>query len=112
MWNTDEGAINVTLGKRIKVFVPSNTHYIGFVTFAQNGAGQHITAVIEVSADGLIAPPFSIIAGKNLMQKWMEPIDPVFLEGHLDCEKFTRTEWCIINIPTSRECMRSHARPD
>ena len=93
IWNTDETAINVTFGERIKVFGPSNTHHGGFVASTHNGAGKHITAVIAVSADGLIAPPFFIIAGKKVVQKWIDPLDPSFREGHPDCDMFTRPEW-------------------
>lgn len=85
-------AINVTFGERIKVFGPPNTHHGGFVASMPDGAGKHITAVIAVSADGLTAPPFLIIAGKKVMQKWIDPLDPSFREEHPDCDMFMPPE--------------------
>lgn len=87
VWNTDETAVSAENSIAKKAFTTSDSHHGGFKCVStRKGPGKHITAVIAVSASGRIAPPFLIVAGKNVMARWFIPLDKAlykFEEGNL-----------------------------
>ena len=75
IWNLDETAVDATYGKREKVFTSSKNNEGGFIACSTNKASQkHITAVICVSASGLKTPPFFIVAGKRINERWFDAV--------------------------------------
>ena len=75
IWNVDETDVDATYGKREKVFTCSKSNHGGFVACSTNKASQkHITAVICVSASGLKTPPFFIVAGKRINERWFDAV--------------------------------------
>lgn len=69
MWNMNETAVNIECGERTKSFTSSSSHYGGFSAVPKGGNGKQVTAAVVASASGLVAPPFLIVAGKNVMRK-------------------------------------------
>ena len=75
IWNLYETAVDATYGKRERVFTSSKSNHGGFVACSTNKASQkHITAVICVSASGLKIPPFFIVAGKQINERWFDAV--------------------------------------
>jgi len=74
LWNVDETKVSSEFGERQKVFGSANTHHGGSIASRVAGGGKHVTAVIAISAAGAIAPPFLIVAGKNKMSNWFDPL--------------------------------------
>ena len=76
LWNMHETKVDAEFGKIVKVLGPPNTHQRGLVSSTSAaGSRKHVTYVIAISASGLKAPPFFIVAGKNRMSKWFEPLN-------------------------------------
>lgn len=74
-WNMDETSVDVEYGEWEKYFTSSSRHYGGFKAVGKDWNGKHITEVIAASAFGLVAPPFFIVAGKNVMKVWFLPFE-------------------------------------
>jgi len=66
--------VSCEYGKKTKVFGAADTHHGGFAACHASKMNKHINAIIAVSASGLKAPPFFIVAGKNVMSSWLEPL--------------------------------------
>lgn len=64
LWNVDETQVTAAFCLTHKILSTGSSHG-GFVVQNGTGQGKHITAVVAVSAGGLIAPPFIIVQGKN-----------------------------------------------
>lgn len=79
IWNTDETAVDETEGKPVKVFSSVQIRYVVYrKCLTKNRPSQHIKTVILCSAAGFIAPSFLIVAGKNDMSIWFEPVIGTF----------------------------------
>lgn len=75
VWNTDETAVDCTLGKWTRCFTSADTKNGGHRGVKSSyGISKHITAVIAASASGTVAPPFFIIAGKRKSSDWWSPV--------------------------------------
>ena len=74
LWNVDETEISADYGKIRKVYSSANSNHGGF--FAQSGSGpsKHVTAIVDISAAGDVAPPFLIVKSRNIMLNWFEPL--------------------------------------
>ena len=76
IWNIDETDVNTTFGERCKTLGSSSTNHGGSIMTPESGAGgNHVTAVISVSASEGIAPPFFIVAGMHVISRWTDPSD-------------------------------------
>lgn len=97
IWNMDETAVDANEGDSTKVLSGADSHHGGFRgSSTAYGICKHITAVVAVSASGLIAPPFFIIAGKKLSQRWWAPVKGTLKNGHCVagiCSRFTKPNW-------------------
>ena len=93
LWNMDETAIEVEYGKKRKVFSSSKSHHGG--TKSQRGGKQskHITAVVAVSASGRKTPPIFIVAGKNIMSSWFQPLSVEQIMGDTRLQWLTADDW-------------------
>ncbi len=86
----DETNVSCEFGQRLKVFGSSATHHGGFVSSsATSGSGTHVTAVIAVSASGRKSSPFFIVAGKQVMSAWFDPLSKEEFANH----KLTALNW-------------------
>ena len=56
------------------MFGAADTHHGGYTACHASKMSKQITAIIAVSASGLKAPPFFVVAGKNVMSSWLEPL--------------------------------------
>lgn len=64
VWNMDETSVDIEFGQKLKAFVAANSHHgPAKVSTTVSGGGKHVTAVIAISASGLLAPPFSLPRG-------------------------------------------------
>ena len=72
LWNVDETEISSAQGKFRKVFSSSTSHHGGSVIQNSTGQSMDVTAVVTISAGGLIAPPVIIVEGKNIMKSWFK----------------------------------------
>lgn len=95
IWNMDETAVDATEGKPIKVYSSAGTKHGGFRKCSTlNGPSKHITAVIVASPAGLRAPPYLIVAAKNVMSNWLEPVTGKFTSAiQSKFLKYTRHGW-------------------
>ena len=60
-WNMDETSVSALEGNKWKSFSPTDTNHGAVrVNSTSYGISKHVTAVVAVSASGLIAPTFSL----------------------------------------------------
>ena len=62
------------------------------------GNSKHVTAVVAVSASGLIEPPIFIVAGKTISSTWIDPIQGSFRNVTSGiCSRCTKPNWFPCN---------------
>lgn len=95
IWNLDETAVDATFGKKENVFTSASSHHGGYKSCSTSyAAPKHITAVVCVSASGLKVPPFFIVQGKRINERWFEPLQGSFSK-ELDglCGRYASSAW-------------------
>lgn len=58
------------------MFTSSDHSHGGFLaTKGVGSTGKHVTALITVVASGLVAPPFFVVVGKQVLKDSVDPLD-------------------------------------
>lgn len=76
LWNMDETQVDGEFGHRRKSFSSASSNHGGY-SVVRKGSGKHLTAILNVSASGQLAPLFAIAAGKSVMVSWTRPLPKV-----------------------------------
>lgn len=74
IWNFDETDVSGEFGAKVKVFSEAGKHG-GFRGTKGKGVGNHLTACVIANAAGDVLPPLFLFAGKNIMERWREPMN-------------------------------------
>ena len=111
--NVDECEVATAFGERSKSLVPNSSRN-GECKQKIIGSDKHVTAVIAASAAGRLAPPFFVVAGKNTLSFWTEPLDIDGSSLNESCKVYTRKNWfdplsALYTTPNgSMECTLIH----
>lgn len=75
VWNMDMTHVSAEYGRKKRMLCSAASHHGGFLPSSLSPSnGRHITVVLAVSASGLLAPPFFIIAGLRVMPDWFKSL--------------------------------------